>query len=223
MSSLSEIVSALWSHDFATLSNPEVLWLVYAILFTVIVLENGILPTAFLPGDTLLILSGALIAKGVMDFLPTLAILTAAGIGSWLGFVQGRWLSDTKTVRRWMTQIPKNYHQKAEVLFNRHGLYALLIGRFLGFVRTLLPMLAGLSSLPNRRFQFFNWLSGFLWVAIITTFGYVLNQIPFVKAHEKTVMTALLLIPVFFLIVGIVASLYLLIRHYRRRHRVHKK
>lgn len=49
MSSLSEIVSALWSHDFATLSNPEVLWLVYAILFTVIVLENGILPTAFLP------------------------------------------------------------------------------------------------------------------------------------------------------------------------------
>ncbi|RUT66887.1 DedA family protein [Morganella morganii] len=232
MSSLSEIVSALWSHDFTTLSNPEVLWLVYAILFTVIVLENGILPTAFLPGDTLLILSGALIAKGVMDFLPTLVILTAAaGIGSWLGFVQGRWLSDTKTVRRWMTQIPKNYHQKAEVLFNRHGLYALLIGRFLGFVRTLLPMLAGLSTLPNRRFQFFNWLSAFLWVAIITTFGYVLNQIPFVKAHEKTVMTALLLIPVFFLIVGIMASLYLLIRHYlrrrallnRRRHRAHKK
>lgn len=50
MSSLSEIVSALWSHDFTTLSNPEVLWLVYAILFTIIVLENGILPTAFLPG-----------------------------------------------------------------------------------------------------------------------------------------------------------------------------
>ncbi|WP_247711759.1 hypothetical protein [Morganella morganii] len=73
--------------------------------------------------------------------------------------------------------------------------------------------------------------SGFLWVAIITTFGYVLNQIPFVKAHEKTVMTALLLIPVFFMIVGIGASLYLLIRHYRRhrallnrrRYRVHKK
>lgn len=218
MSSLSEIVSALWSHDFATLSNPEVLWLVYAILFTVIVLENGILPTAFLPGDTLLILSGALIAKGVMDFLPTLAILTAAaGIGSWLGFVQGRWLSDTKTVRRWMTQIPKNYHQKAEVLFNRHGLYALLIGRFLGFVRTLLPMLAGIAGLNSRRFQFFNWLSGFLWVGILTSLGYCLGISPIFRKYEHHLMNILMLIPVVLLVFGLLASLWVVWKRKRTK------
>lgn len=232
METMQQLFFALWHQDYETLSNPSLLWAIYIMLFAILFLENGLLPAAFLPGDSLLILVGVLIAKDTLDFPTTLIVLTAgASLGCWVGYLQGRWLSNTKVVKGWLSHLPPHYHQRAHSLFHRHGLAALLVGRFLAFVRTLLPMLAGLSSLPNRRFQFFNWLSGFLWVAIITTFGYVLNQIPFVKAHEKTVMTALLLIPVFFLIVGIAASLYLLIRHYRRRrallnrrrHRVHKK
>ena len=69
-------------------------------------------------------------------------------------------------------------------MFDRHGLLALLAGRFLAFVRTLLPTMAGISGLSNRRFQFFNWLSALLWVGVVTTLGYALNMIPFVKHHE---------------------------------------
>ena len=52
---------------------------------------------------------------------------TAASIGSWLEFLQGRWLSDTKVVKRWMAQLPEQYHHKANDLFHRRGLYALLV------------------------------------------------------------------------------------------------
>lgn len=87
MQVLNEIVIAIWHHNFAKLINPNVLWIIYAVLFIIIALENGILPAVFLPRDTLLILSGALIAKGVLSFIPTVIILTiAASLGCWLVF-----------------------------------------------------------------------------------------------------------------------------------------
>ncbi|EMM5118837.1 TPA: DedA family protein [Providencia stuartii] len=214
MEVLREIVLALWHHDFLKLSNPEVLWVIYTVLFVVIVLENGVLPAAFLPGDTLLILSGALIAKGVLHFIPTILLLTtAASLGCWLGFLQGRWLSETKIVKRWLSQIPHEYHDKANHMFHKQGLYALLIGRFLAFVRTLLPVLAGLSELSHRRFHLFNWLSGLLWVGIIVTLGYALNQIPFVKQHEQIVISVLMILPVLLLIGGLIGSIMMYWKH----------
>ena len=76
----------------------------------------------------------------------------------------------------WLSHLPAHYHQRAHNLFHRHGLSALLVGRFLAFVRTLLPTIAGLSGLSNARFQFFNWMSGLLWVLILTTLGFALGK-----------------------------------------------
>jgi membrane protein DedA with SNARE-associated domain len=92
-------------------------------------------------------------------------------------------------------------------LFNRHGLMALLVGRFLAFVRTLLPTMAGISGLQNGRFQLFNWLSGLLWVCIVVTFGYGISQVPFIKRHEDQVMAILMLLPVVLLFVGLAGSI----------------
>ncbi|CDM88396.1 DedA family protein [Xenorhabdus bovienii] len=214
MEKLSEIMHALWQHDFTQLANPEVIWIIYGVLFVTLVLENGLLPAAFLPGDTLLVLSGALIAKGVMSFIPTVILLTiAASLGCWLGYLQGRWLGHTRIVKNWLAQLPVQYRERAHVLFAKHGLAALLIGRFLAFVRTLLPTFAGISGLNSKRFQFFNWLSGFLWVIIIVSFGYILNQIPFVKAHQDLVMNILMILPVILLFSGLFASLLMYWRH----------
>lgn len=67
-----ELFLALWHQDYETLANPSLLWIIYILLFSILFLENGVLPAAFLPGDSLLILVGVLIAKGTMDFPLTL-------------------------------------------------------------------------------------------------------------------------------------------------------
>ncbi|MGM3173989.1 DedA family protein [Dickeya lacustris] len=216
MSVLHEIVNALWRHDFSALADPQVLWFIYAILFATLFLENGLLPASFLPGDSLLLLTGALIAKGVMHFATTITLLTvAASLGCWLSYLQGRWLGDTRLVKKWLQQLPAHYHQRTHDLFHQHGLSALLVGRFLAFVRTMLPTIAGVSGLSNTRFQIFNWLSGFLWVGGIITMGYAFSHIPLVKRYEDQVMAVLCILPLVLLFSGLVGVLLMVWR--RRR------
>jgi len=108
---IENIITALWQHDFAALADPHVVGIVYGVMFATLLLENGLLPASFLPGDSLLLLAGALVAKGVMDFVPTMVILTtAASLGCWLSYVQGRWLGNTRTVKGWLKQSPTKYH-----------------------------------------------------------------------------------------------------------------
>ena len=210
---IQEIVAALWQHDFTALANPHVVGVVYLVMFATLFLENGLLPASFLPGDSLLLLAGALIAKDVMDFVPTMAVLTAAAsLGCWLSYIQGRWLGNTRIVKGWLAQLPLKYHERATCMFDRHGLLALLAGRFLAFVRTLLPTMAGISGLSNRRFQFFNWLSAILWVGVVTGFGYMLSMIPFVKRHEDQVMTFLMILPIFLLVCGLCGAIFVVIK-----------
>ncbi|EMD0829398.1 DedA family protein [Morganella morganii] len=218
METMQQLFFALWHQDYETLSNPSLLWAIYIMLFAILFLENGLLPAAFLPGDSLLILVGVLIAKDTLDFPTTLIVLTAgASLGCWVGYLQGRWLSNTKIVKGWLSHLPPHYHQRAHSLFHRHGLAALLIGRFLAFVRTLLPMLAGIAGLNSRRFQFFNWLSGFLWVGILTSLGYGLGISPIFRKYEHHLMNILMLIPVVLLVFGLLASLWVVWKRKRTK------
>lgn len=213
MSVLHEIVRALWQQDFAALAHPRVIGIVYCVMFATLFLENGLLPASFLPGDSLLLLSGAMVAKGVMAFIPTLIILTvAASLGCWFSYLQGRWLGDTRIVRSWLLHLPAHYHQRAYTMFNRHGLMALLVGRFLAFIRTLLPTMAGISGLSSARFQLFNWLSALIWVGTLLTLGYSISHVPLVKHHEDQVMMILMILPLVLLCSGLVGTLLLLLR-----------
>jgi len=115
MAVLHEIIRALWHQDFSALAQPGVIWGVYAVLFATLFLENGFLPASFFPGDTLLLLAGALVARGVMEPIPTVLILTAAAsLGCWLSYLQGRWLGHTKRVQGWLAQLPPNYTTRAQ-------------------------------------------------------------------------------------------------------------
>lgn len=140
MELLTQLLQALWAQDFETLANPSMIGMLYFVLFVILFLENGLLPAAFLPGDSLLVLVGVLIAKGAMGYPQTILLLTvAASLGCWVSYIQGRWLGNTRTVQNWLSHLPAHYHQRAHHLFHKHGLSALLIGRFIAFVRTLLP------------------------------------------------------------------------------------
>ncbi|WP_039056855.1 DedA family general envelope maintenance protein YqjA [Enterobacter sp. Bisph1] len=219
MELLNQLLHALWAQDFATLSQPGMIGMLYFVLFVILFLENGLLPAAFLPGDSLLVLVGVLIAKGALGYVQTVLLLTvAASLGCWLSYIQGRWLGNTRIVQNWLSHLPAHYHQRSHHLFHKHGLSALLIGRFIAFVRTLLPTIAGLSGLSNARFQFFNWVSGLLWVLILTTLGYLLGKTPVFRKYEDALMSCLMLLPVVLLVIGLAGSLVVLWKKkYRNR------
>ncbi len=81
---------------FETLADPSMIGMLYFVLFVILFLENGLLPAAFLPGDSLLVLVGVLIAKGAMGYPQTILLLTvAASLGCWVSYIQGRWLGNT--------------------------------------------------------------------------------------------------------------------------------
>ena len=79
MEFLTQLLQALWAQDFETLANPSMIGMLYFVLFVILFLENGLLPAAFLPGDSLLVLVGVLIAKGAMGYPQTILLLTVAG------------------------------------------------------------------------------------------------------------------------------------------------
>lgn len=213
MGLISDLFQALIHQDFKTLANPEFLWAIYGVLFLIIFLENGLLPAAFLPGDSLLLLSGALVAQGSLHFALTILVLSiAAALGCWFSYLQGKWLGKTKTVQGWLNKIPAHYHQRTHQLFHRHGFFALLIGRFLAFVRTLLPTIAGLSNMDPKRFQIFNWLSAVLWVSVVTGLGYLISMTPLFKHYEREMMTGLMILPVVLLVGGLIGSIIVVLK-----------
>lgn len=209
------VLKALWAHDYIVLSDPKFVTALYLMLFLILFLENGFLPAAFLPGDSLLILSGVLVSHADvhMTVVGTLTVLImGAGLGTWLGYIQGRWLSNTKLMKSWLGHLPEKYHQRAKLLFHKHGLAALFVGRFIAFVRTLLPILTGISELNNTRFQIYNWLSAAFWVMLLVGAGYLFGISPFFKKYEDNLISILMIIPATLICIGISATIFVVFR-----------
>lgn len=213
MDTIIALYHAFLAMDLVVLQDPKVLWTLYGMLFVILLLENGILPAAFLPGDSLLFLTGVLISLDVFHFgLINVILICGGAFGTWLGYLQGRWLGNTKVIKNWMAHLPEKYHKRTEILFHKYGLQALFIGRFIPFVRTALPIMAGLSGLKNNRFHIYNWVSATLWIFLIVTLGYLFGLSPIFKAYEKQFMTFLMLIPVFLLTIGLIASIIVVVK-----------
>ncbi len=172
MAVIQDIIAALWQHDFAALADPILL-----ALFTLLCLphcfRNGLLPASFLPGDNLLILAGALIAWGYGFSAYDCDSDRRSKSGLLAKLYSGALVREYQNGEGWLAQLPAKYHQRATCMFDRHGLLALLAGRFLAFVRTLLPTMANFRS-TKPPLPVFNWLSGLLWVSVVTSFGYAL-------------------------------------------------
>lgn len=213
MDTIISLYHAFLSMNIETLSDPKILWTLYGMLFVILLLECGVLPAAFLPGDSLLFLTGILISLDVFHFgLINVVLIAGAALGTWLGYVQGRWLGNTRVVKNWMAHLPPKYHQRALTLFHKYGLFALFFGRFIAFVRTVMPIMAGLSGLKSKLFHVYNWLSATLWIFLIVTMGYLFGLSPIFKEYEQQFMAFFMLIPVILLVIGLIASIWLVIQ-----------
>ncbi|WP_394756622.1 VTT domain-containing protein [Rhodoferax sp.] len=178
------------------------LW-VYALLFLVIFVETGVVVMPFLPGDSLLFVVGAMCGVGLMSYpLSVGLLLTAAVLGNQSNYALGRYFGPRVFKwedSRWFNKAAFN---RAHDFYERYGGITIVAARFMPFVRTFAPFVAGVAKMSRARFTFFDVTGGTLWVLGIITIGYFFGNIPFVKAHLDKIIWVMILIPGLVVMVG---------------------
>ncbi|CAH0535556.1 hypothetical protein VST7929_03113 [Vibrio stylophorae] len=191
---IQDVLIAIWHQDFDAL-GPNSALLIYLLVAVLIHLESGFLPAAPLPCDSVVVLTGTLSAVGILN--PWIAfpmLVFAAATGSWLAFLQGRWLNKLPLVQRWLHKVPERNIKMVDSLLCRHGLVALFCARFAPGVRSVLPMMMGIRVQHAPRFHHFSWLSATLWVFLLAGVGFMLPSLP--ENISRFVTMALMAAPV---------------------------
>lgn len=169
---------------------------VYALLFAIIFVETGVVVMPFLPGDSLLFVVGALCGAGLMDYWLSVALLLAAAIlGNQSNYTIGRLLGPRVFGWEQSRFFNKKAFDQAHAFYEKYGGITIVAARFMPFVRTFAPFVAGVAQMTRRRFAMFDVAGGALWVGGIVTIGYFFGNIPVVKAHLDKVIWTLILLP----------------------------
>ena len=176
----------------------------YGILFTIVFVETGLVIMPFLPGDSLLFASGALSALGAFSLPIVLVVfLTAAIIGDTVNYHIGQKVGTSIPEDSWFGRlVNKERMQIAQDFFNKHGGKTIVIARFMPFVRTFIPFVAGASRMNYGYFLMYNVVGAFLWVFICTLAGYFFGNIPIVKENFSTVLLLIIFVSVVPAIIG---------------------
>ncbi len=176
---------------------------VYALLFLIIFVETGVVVMPFLPGDSLLFVVGAMCGVGLMDLGLSMALLTAAAIlGNQSNYAIGRYFGPR--VFQWEQSrfFNKAAFDKAHAFYEKYGGFTIVAARFMPFLRTFAPFVAGVAQMTRRKFTFYDVTGGTLWVCGITFIGYVFGNVPWVKQHLDKIIWAMILIPGLIVIAG---------------------
>ena len=194
MTSLFDFVLHVDRYLEAFVSNYG-LW-VYALLFVVIFVETGVVIMPFLPGDSLLFVVGAMCGLGLMSYPLSIALLLAAAVmGNQSNYTLGRYFGPR--VFKWENSrlFNKAAFDRAHDFYERYGGITIVAARFMPFLRTFAPFVAGVAKMSRSRFTFFDVTGGALWVVGIITVGYFFGNIPFVKTHLDKIIWAMIFIP----------------------------
>jgi len=178
------------------------LW-VYALLFVVIFVETGLVVMPFLPGDSLLFVVGAMCGLGLMNYPLSVGLLLAAAVlGNQSNYTIGRYFGPR--VFKWENSrlFNKAAFDRAHDFYERYGGITIVAARFMPFLRTFAPFVAGVAKMTRSRFTLFDVSGGALWVGGIITVGYFFGNFPFVKAHLDKIIWALILIPGLIILLG---------------------
>jgi membrane-associated protein len=170
--------------------------LVYALVFAIVFVETGLVVMPFLPGDSLLFVVGAMCGVGLMDYATSVALLlTAAIAGNQTNYTIGRYFGDKVFAWEDSRFFNRAAFDKAHAFYERYGGVTLVAARFMPFVRTFAPFVAGVAQMTRRKFTFYDVTGGLLWVGGIVTAGYFFGNIPWVKANLEKIIWALILVP----------------------------
>lgn len=169
---------------------------VYALIFLIVFVETGVVVMPLLPGDSLLFVVGALGGLGLIHTPTAMALIWVAAIlGDQLNFTIGRAIG-----HRLLAMPPKPWfnrraYDQTHDFYLRHGPITIVLARFMPFIRTFAPFVAGVADMPRRLFLTYNVLGATLWVFSVTLLGHFFGQLPWVKANLEWIIWGFILIP----------------------------
>jgi membrane-associated protein len=180
----------------------------YVLLFLIVFVETGLVIFPFLPGDSLLFASGALAAMGAFNIVLLLIVFfTAAVIGDAVNYQIGKKVGTAIKPNSLLGRvIDQKKMNKAEDFFNKHGGKTIVIARFMPFIRTFIPFVAGASRMNYRYFFIYNVIGAVLWVGICTIAGYFFGNIPIIKENFSTVILLIIFVSVLPVVISIMKS-----------------
>jgi membrane-associated protein len=164
----------------------------YFILFAIIFLETGLVVFPYLPGDSLLFVAGALSGAGFLRVEILIPVLIAAAV---LGDSVNYWIGHTtgmKVFEKNYSLVKKEQLKKTEDYFARYGGLTIVIARFVPFIRTFAPFLAGVGKMSYRWFLMYNVLGAILWISGFVLAGYFFGSLPIVKENFSLIVYAII-------------------------------
>jgi membrane-associated protein len=175
---------------------------VYALLFAIVFVETGVVLMPFLPGDSLLFITGAMCGAGLMDLPLAMGVLLVAAIlGDQCNYLIGRRVGVRvfSWNNRWFN---RRAFDQAHAFYQRYGAITLVLARFMPFVRTFAPFVAGVADMERTRFTLFNVVGALIWVVGLCGAGFLFGNLEVVRKNLQIIIWALILIPGLVAIVG---------------------
>jgi membrane-associated protein len=176
---------------------------VYALLFLIIFVETGVVVMPFLPGDSLLFVVGAMCGVGLMSYPVTVGLLFAAAVlGNQSNYAIGRYFGPK--VFQWEDSrfFNRKAFDQAHAFYEKYGGITIVAARFMPFLRTFAPFVAGVAQMTRSKFTFYDVTGGALWVGSIVTAGYFFGSVPWVKENLEKIIWAMIIIPGLFVLWG---------------------
>ena len=170
---------------------------VYALLFVIIFIETGLVIWPFLPGDSLLFVSGALAAAGGMDIALVMTVLVCAALtGDNCNYWIGRWVGPRVFHYERSRWFNPQHLARAHAFYERHGGKTIVLARFIPIVRTYVPFVAGIGAMPYARYIGWCVAGALAWVLSLCLAGYFFGNIPAVKNNLTVVIVLIVLVSI---------------------------
>jgi membrane-associated protein len=173
--------------------------LLFIALFIVIFAETGLVVFPLLPGDSLLFLSGTVVAAAGLDIhVLVLTLLAAAVLGDSVNYAVGHFIGPIAFTRPQDTILGRflkpEYLQRTHRFYEKYGGFTIIIGRFVPIVRTFAPFFAGVGAMTYRKFITFNVVGAAAWVASLAYAGYLFGNIPWVKDNLAWIVLGIVIV-----------------------------
>jgi membrane-associated protein len=169
---------------------------VYALLFLIVFVETGLVVMPFLPGDSLLFVVGTLAGAGLLSLPLVIALLLVAAIaGDQVNYSIGRYVGPAVWKWEQTRWFNRRAFDQAHAFYERYGGITIVLARFMPFIRTFAPFVAGVAEMDRARFTGYNVLGAVLWVVGLTVAGYLFGNLPWVQEHLSKIIWALIIVP----------------------------